>query len=50
MVLDAAGKLSEGTKVLAINVSGNSTINEALLTTSGVRTARPIHAIAHENA
>ena len=50
IVLNTGGRLSDGTNVLAINVRGNSTIKEALFTTSGVRTARPIHAITHENA
>ena len=43
------GKLSDGTKVLAIKVSGKSTMNVALLTTSGVGTSNPRQAITHEN-
>ena len=43
------GKLSDGTNVLAIKVSGKSTMNVALLTTSGVGTSNPRQAITHEN-
>ena len=40
-VFSAPGRFSEGTKVLAMKVTGKITMNEALLTTSGVRTSRP---------
>jgi hypothetical protein len=49
MGLRIPGKVSDGTKVLAIKVSGKSTINVALFTTSGVGTNNPRHAITHEN-
>src|SRR6266516_24374 len=35
------------TKVLAMNVSGNTAMKLALLNTSGLRTSRPIDAIIH---
>ena len=44
------GKFCVGTKVLAMKVSGKITMNEALLTTSGVRTSSPTGAISHEIA
>jgi len=43
------GRLSDGTNVLAMKVSGNNTTNVALLTTSGVGTRSPMQAITHEN-
>ena len=39
-----------GTNVLATNVSGKMTMNAALLTTSGLGTSIPIHAMTHEIA
>ena len=49
MGLSIPGKLSDGTNVFAINVSGKSTMKVALLTTSGEGTSSPRHAITHEN-
>ena len=44
------GRVSEGTKVLAMKVRGKMTMNEALLTTSGLGTSRPTRAMIHEKA
>ena len=49
MVRNTPGRLLDGTKVLAINVNGNSTMKVALLTTSGEGTISPRHAMTHEN-
>ena len=48
--LSTGGKLSIGTNVFAMNVSGKITMKLALLTTSGVRTMSPTSAITHEIA
>ncbi|OUD87137.1 hypothetical protein BC477_04030 [Clavibacter michiganensis subsp. michiganensis] len=44
------GRESLGTNALLMNVSGNSTRNEALLITSGLRTLIPRNAITHDSA
>ena len=49
MGFNMPGRLSDGTKVFAMNVSGKSTMNVALFTTSGEGTSSPRHAITHEN-
>lgn len=49
-VRSGPGSVSSGTNVLATNVSGKITTNEALLTTSGLGTSSPIHANTHEIA
>ncbi len=49
-VRSGPGSVSSGTKVLATNVSGKITMNEALLTTSGVGTSIPIQAMIQEMA
>ena len=38
----APGRFSDGTKVLAMNVSGKMTMNEALLITSTLGTSSPM--------
>jgi hypothetical protein len=48
--LSTGRKVSSGTKVLAMKVSGRMTMKLALLTTSGVRTSSPTIAISHEIA
>ena len=49
-VWSGAGSVSRGTNVLATNVSGKITMNDALLTTSGHGTSIPIHAMIQEIA
>ena len=49
-VCRTGGSVSSGTKVLATNVSGKITMNAALLTTSGLGTSMPIHAMIQEIA
>jgi hypothetical protein len=48
-VFSTPGKVLDGTKVLAMKVSGKSTMKVALFTTSGDGTSSPRHAITHEN-
>jgi hypothetical protein len=50
IVSSGPGNEASGTNVLAMNVTGNSTMNAALLTTSTLGTIRPTNAITHENA
>jgi hypothetical protein len=50
MVPSTDGKLSVGTKVLAMEVAGNSSTNEACCTTSGVGTSSPTYAMIHQMA
>src|SRR5688572_9953942 len=45
IVLSGPGRPSDGTKVLAMNVIGKITMNEALLTTSGAGAISPTYAI-----
>ena len=49
-VFSAPGRLLIGTKVFAMNVIGKITMNDALLTTSGLGTISPTNAITHEIA
>ena len=49
-VFSGPGRVLAGTNVLATNVSGKITMNDALLTTSGLGASRPTNAITHENA
>ena len=49
-VCSGPGRVSSGTNVLAMNVSGKITMNDALLTTSGEGTSIPIQAMIQEMA
>ncbi len=50
MVRSTDGKWLVGTNVFAMNVIGKMITNEALFTTSGLRTIRPISAMIHDIA
>src|SRR3970282_423490 len=48
--LSTVGRLLDGTKGLAMNVSGKITMNDALLITSGLGTMRPTRAMIQDLA
>ena len=49
-VRSARGRFWLGTNVFAMKVSGKMTMNDALFTTSTLRTFRPTYAMIHEIA
>ncbi len=49
-VRNSEGRFSAGTNVLATKVSGNTTMNDAWFSTSGLGTSNPMKAITHDSA